>query len=87
MKNRNHGPTWVTLSLLAVIIATVAYYFVDNKPATTSADQAITPDSKTKPASSLTSPEATRPEDPGEDATGQKASRKKAYPRPKNAID
>ncbi len=87
MKNRNHGPTWVTLSLLAVIIATVAYYFVDNKPSTPSADQATTPDSKTKPASSLTSPEATRPEEPGEDATGQKASRKKAYPRPKNAID
>ncbi|MBW1807714.1 MAG: AgmX/PglI C-terminal domain-containing protein [Deltaproteobacteria bacterium] len=85
--NKNHGSTWVTLSLLALIAATAAYYFVDEKPAKPSADQAATPNSKPLQADTLAGPERNQPETPLESPARKTALRKKAYPRPKNTID
>jgi hypothetical protein len=87
MKNKKHGSTWMTLSFLAVIVATAAYYFVDNKPSEPAQVQAESLDSKTQPAQAISNPERDKLSGPIEDPERNPAARRKNYPLPKNAID
>jgi hypothetical protein len=88
-RNKNHGSTWVTLSLLALIAASAAYYFLYEKPAEPSRIQNTPPETAEGRTDTVTATtgDRIRLRGPIEDPIHKKTAGKRTFPLPKNAID
>lgn len=88
-RNKNHGSTWVTLSLLALIAASAAYYLFYERPAREPRIDSTKPASTTEASATVTAAtgDRIRLRSPLGDPAHRKTVGKRGYPLPKNAID